>query len=69
MNCCRACQHDGIFYLDMSSQDVSESPDELNLDELNITKYLEKCKELHALSDVDKSGFEIDNILPLGTTG
>ena len=48
----------------MSSQDVGKS-----LDELNITKYLGKSKELHALSDVEKLGFEIDNILPLGTTG
>ena len=63
-NCCRACQHDGIFYLDMASQDGGKS-----LDELNINKYIEKSKELHALSDVEKLGFEIDNILPLGTTG
>ena len=48
----------------MNSQDGSES-----LNELNITKYIGKSKELHALSDVEKSGFEIDNILPLGTTG
>lgn len=39
------------------------------LGELNIAKYLEKSKELHALSDVEKLGFELDNILPLGTTG
>ena len=39
------------------------------LDELNITKYLESSKELHALSDDEKLGFELDNILPLGTTG
>ena len=39
------------------------------LDELNITKYLKKSKELHDFSDVEKLGFEIDNILPLGTTG
>ena len=48
----------------MTSQDSR-----MSLDELNITKYLEKSKELHALSDVDKLGFEIDNLLPLGTTG
>ena len=39
------------------------------LDELNTAKYLGSSKELHALSDMDKIGFEIDNILPLGTTG
>lgn len=39
------------------------------LGELNIAKHLENSKELHALSDVDKLGFELDNILPLGTTG
>ena len=48
----------------MTSQNAQKS-----LDELNITKYLGKSKELHALSDVEKLGFEIDNILPLGTTG
>ena len=48
----------------MTSQDSRKS-----VDELNITKYLEKSKELHALSDVEKLGFEIDNILPLGTAG
>lgn len=41
----------------------------LPLDELNIAKYLNDSKELHALSDVEKLGFEVDNILPLGTTG
>ena len=39
------------------------------LDELNTAKYLGDSKELHALSDMDKLGFEIDQILPLGTTG
>lgn len=39
------------------------------LHELNIGEYLENSKELHDLSDVDKLGFELDNILPLGTTG
>ena len=39
------------------------------LDELKIAKYLGRSKELHALSDVEKLGFELDNILPLGTTG
>ena len=39
------------------------------LDELNTAKYLRDSKELHALSDMDKLGFEIDQILPLGTTG
>lgn len=48
---------------------MSNQASRKSLDELNITKYLGKSKELHALSDVDKLGFEIDNILPLGTTG
>lgn len=39
------------------------------LEELNIGTYLEDSKELHDLSDVEKLGFEIDNLLPLGTTG
>ena len=39
------------------------------LDELNTAKYLGDSRELHALSDMDKLGFEIDQILPLGTTG
>lgn len=39
------------------------------LDELNIAHMLDVSKELHALSDVEKLGFELDNILPLGTTG
>ena len=39
------------------------------VDELNIAKYLENSKELHAFSDVEKLGFELDNISPLGTTG
>ena len=39
------------------------------LNELNIARYLEISKELHALSDVEKLGFELDNLLPLGTTG
>ncbi len=39
------------------------------LDELNIARYLQVSKELHALSDVEKLGFELDNLLPLGTTG
>lgn len=63
-NGCRACRHDGIFYLDMNGED-SRKP----LHELNIGEYLENSKELHDLSDVDKLGFELDNILPLGTTG
>ena len=48
----------------MTGQDATNP-----LDELNITKYLEHSKKLHALADVEKLGFEIDNILPLGTTG
>ena len=40
-----------------------------SMNELNIAKYLENSKELHAFSDVEKLGFELDNILPLGTTG
>lgn len=60
----RACRHNGIFYLDMTGGDAR-----LPLDELNIAKYLNDSKELHALSDVEKLGFEVDNILPLGTTG
>ena len=40
------------------------------LDELNIARYLKNSKQLHAsFSDVEKLGFEIDNIVPLGTTG
>ena len=48
----------------MTGQDARKSVNELNID-----KYLENSKELHALSDVEKLGFEVDNILPLGTTG
>ncbi len=39
------------------------------LDELHIAKYLNNSKNLHDLSDVEKLGFELDDILPLGTTG
>ena len=39
------------------------------LDELNTAKHLRNSRELHALLDMDKLGFEIDQILPLGTTG
>ena len=39
------------------------------IDELHIAKYLGSSRELHAFSDVEKLGFELDNILPLGTTG
>ena len=41
------------------------------LEELNVGINLESSKELHALSDVEKLGFELDNILQgnLGTTG
>ena len=60
----RACRHDGIFYLDMTGEDARKP-----LEELNIAKHLDNSKELHTLSDVEKSGFELDNILPLGTTG
>lgn len=60
----QACRHDGIFYLDMTGEDA-RTP----LDELSIAKFLDNSKELHALSDVEKLGFELDNILPLGTTG
>lgn len=42
---------------------------QIPLDELRISKYLEISEELHALSDVEKLGFELDNILPPGTTG
>lgn len=59
-----ACRHDGIFYLDMTGEDAGTP-----LEELNIGTYLEDSKELHDLSDVEKLGFEIDNLLPLGTTG
>ena len=48
----------------MTGQDARKS-----LDELNIAKYLESSKELHDYSDVEKLGFELDDILPLGTTG
>lgn len=61
---CRACRTDGIFYLDMTGQDARKF-----LEELHIAKYLRSSRELHALSDVEKLGFELDNILPLGTTG
>ena len=64
MNHCRACRHDGIFYLDMNGQNAQKP-----LNELSISKYLNKSEELHALSDVEKLGFELDNILSLGTTG
>ncbi|CAD6594474.1 MAG: hypothetical protein ASARMPREDX12_009035 [Alectoria sarmentosa] len=40
-----------------------------SLGELNIGKYLDGSKQLHALLDVQKLGFELENILPLGTTG
>ena len=39
------------------------------LEELSIATNLDNSKELHALSDVEKLGFELDNILPFGTTG
>ncbi len=61
---CRACRHDGIFYLDMTGEDARRP-----LDELHIAKYLNNSKELHDLSDVEKLGFELNDILPLGTTG
>ena len=61
---CRACRHDGIFYLDMTGEDARKP-----LDELHIAKYLNNSKYLHDLSDVEKLGFELDDILPLGTTG
>ena len=48
----------------MTGQDAKEP-----VDELKISTYLENSKELHAYSDVEKLGFEVDNILPLGTTG
>lgn len=48
----------------MTGEDARKS-----LGELNIGKYLDGSKELHALLDVQKLGFELDNILPLGTTG
>lgn len=64
VNDCRACRHDGVFYLDMTGEDAGTP-----LEELNIGTYLEDSKELHDLSDVEKLGFEIDNLLPLGTTG
>lgn len=41
------------------------------LEELSIATNLESSRELHALSDMEKLGFEVDNILQgtLGTTG
>lgn len=42
---------------------------ETPLRELNIAIYLEDSKEIHNLSDVEKLGFELDNMPPLGTTG
>lgn len=39
------------------------------LEELDIAERLEDSKQLHALSDMEKLGFELDNIRPLGTSG
>ena len=50
----------------MTGEDAREP-----LEELHIATNLDSSKELHALSDVEKLGFELDNILQgtIGTTG